>query len=348
MNFLSFFFGRRPKSETSSLAARPVAPTPTRSSEAAINEGRWTDAQLKFLATFLRGGECPKDEGSYWTKVLGQSPSRSAQRLTGAGLLESASTAAKLDSAFKATEIKVMLRERGLPVSGKKADGIDRLVTADPSGMDTKVAQISAYMCTETGRTLAEHYVNREAERKRSARARSLEFLCAGKLRQAAVIAAEYEASQVFPRGLGVDWNQRPSPEDVQKLERILEARPTILKEVAVDEWAPLQRAAAMMELWGERSGREWLPEGFVGASNLDVDTAIRMVLFAGDHQAKLEQYRNSGCARVEVSGCGEDSCPVCKKMNGKKYRVNQVPELPHPECTHEMGCRCMLLPVID
>src|SRR5690606_8503422 len=137
-----------------------------------------------------------------------------------------------------------MLRERELVVSGRKADGIARLVAADAAGMEDKVAQISAYVCTETGRALAEDYVNCEAERRRCARARSLEFLCAGKLRQAGAIVAEYEASQVFPRGLGVDWNQRPSPEDIRKLERILGERPAILKNVASDEWEPLQRSA--------------------------------------------------------------------------------------------------------
>lgn len=262
--------------------------------------------------------------------------------------MEPAPLSAKLESAFKATEIKAFLRERGLPVSGKKADAVARLVEADHAGVEAKVAHITAYICTAPGRVLAEGYLAREEKRKRQARERSFELLRSRQLRQASTVVAEYERAQVFARGIGVDWNQRPSPEDLQQLQAILEAQPAILKDVSSDDWPVLQQAAAMMELWGERSPREWLPAGFVGASNLDPETAVRMVLFAGGHRAKLEQYRHAGCSEVEISGCGDGSCPACRKLGGKKYRVSQVPELPHPECTHEMGCRCMILPVFE
>jgi hypothetical protein len=348
MNLFSLLFGK--KTETTPATVEELAKEPVMSQPPPqeVDSSRWSDAHLKFLAGFLNGAEFKADERSYWANVLGQAPAKVVQRLIDAGLLTPAPLSAKLESAFKATEIKALLKERSLPVSGKKADAVARLVEADRARMEAKVAHITAYICTASGRELAEGYLAREEERNRQARERSFELLRSGQLRQASSVVAEYERAQVFARGVGVDWSQRPSPEDLQQLQAILDARPAILKDVSSNDWSVLQQAAAMMELWGERSAREWLPAGFVGASNLDPETAVRMVLFAGGHRAKLEQYRHAGCSRVEISGCGEGSCPVCQKLCGKKYRVAQVPELPHPDCTHEMGCRCMILPVFD
>lgn len=348
MNLFARLFGQKPAQAVREVGEQATEAPPTTTASGRSASVKWTDAQLKFLSGFLKGGQFKADGRSYWSDVLGESPAKTVQCLIDAELLAPAPLVAKLESTFKVTEIKALLRERGLPVSGKKADAIARLVELDTSGMEAKVAKVSAYICTESGRELADAYLKREDEHRRRAREQTFELVCAGSLRQAWSAVAEYERTQVFVRGLGVNWSQRPSEEDLSRLKAILEARPTILKNVAESDWLSFQRAAAMMELFGERSGRAWLPEGFIGASNLDIETAIRMVLFAGDHHAKIQQFRRTGCSRVEVSGSGDASCPVCKKMGGNKHQISQVPELPHPDCTHEMGCRCLILPVFD
>ena len=44
----------------------------------------------------------------------------------------------------------------------------------------------------------------------------------------------------------------------------------------------------------------------------------------------------------------GGDSCPACKRIQGKKYKLNSVPELPYEGCTAEGGCCCTVVPVVD
>lgn len=308
----------------------------------------WTNAQLEFLSGFLHGSVFTADGGSYWTEHLREHPAKTVQRMIDAGMLTTAPLAAKLDGAFKATEIKSLLRERSLPVSGKKADCIERLVAADAAGMEAKVAGITTYVCTDTGMAIAEKYVALEDERNRVARDESWRRLCAGDVRGALGVVAEFERAQVFQRGLGVNWHNRPSREDVELTEAILRARPAILKDVVEADWRALQVAAVMLEMWGERSAKAWLPETFTGPTNLHREVAARMVLFAGQHQARLAQYCASGISKLEVSGCGESSCPACQQVAGRKYRTSDLPELPFPRCTSEMGCRCMVLPVFD
>lgn len=232
-----------------------------------------TPAQMKFLSGFLHGSVFKPDAKSYWGDLLHEPPESAVSKFVSAGLLVVAPLAAKLDGEFKATDIKGFLRERGLPVSGRKADSIERLIAADPNGMEAKVAGVMAYVCTFAGKKIAEQFIADEADRSRIARERSMRLLQDGDVQGALATVAEFERQQVFQRGVGVDWTGRPSTEDVDLVHAILAARPKILRDVPDDEWRTIQLAAAMIELWGERSAKPWFPEQLVGSSNLDPDT---------------------------------------------------------------------------
>lgn len=47
---------------------------------------------------------------------------------------------------------------------------------------------------------------------------------------------------------------------------------------------------------------------------------------------------------RVSVA---ENSCPTCKQAEGA-YSKQDVPKIPIAGCSHEHGCRCFYLPVLD
>lgn len=177
---------------------------------------------------------------------------------------------------------------------------------------------------------------------------RSLAFICEGKLIEACAVVAEYERRQSVWRGYNYDWGTPPSQETVSRLRAILNARPALLRDVREEDWAHLQKAAAMQDLWDERSAKAWLPDGFIGASNLDPITAARMVLFAGVHHANTVQYRECGAAHVRITECDELSCSACRQISRKCYRIEEAPEMPYSKCTSEMGCRCMALPDFD
>lgn len=329
--------------------SKPIEyPSEDGSVRAVAEPGALNHAQLKFLSIFLNGAGGPADYDLIWAEALNVNPSKLLAFMVGAGLLDPTSLAWKLNRALTAAEVKAMLRELGLAVSGKKADCVARLIAADHAGMEARVSFMTTYICSDTGRKQAEAYLRMEEENRRSAQTRSLEFLCAGKLHDARLAVSEYERRQIFKRGVNVDWHLPPSHEDICRLRAILDARPSILKDVTAQGWDTLQKAAAMMHLWGEHSGLAWLPAGFVGASNHHPNTAVRMVMLAGMHQADLRQYRELGNIDVAISPCGEDSCPACKGIGGRKYHVSLVPELPYPACTSDMGCRCVALPAFD
>ena len=70
------------------------------------------------------------------------------------------------------------------------------------------------------------------------------------------------------------------------------------------------------------------------------------MLMFYAINQDTLKQYLANGIWKVKILPA-KDSCESCKKNANKVYTIKKVPELPNPKCTHEMGCRCSLIPVI-
>jgi hypothetical protein len=44
---------------------------------------------------------------------------------------------------------------------------------------------------------------------------------------------------------------------------------------------------------------------------------------------------------------CGADSCGACQQLDGKRFALDKLPEMPYEKCTCEVGCRCLLTAVI-
>jgi hypothetical protein len=64
------------------------------------------------------------------------------------------------------------------------------------------------------------------------------------------------------------------------------------------------------------------------------------------EQQKALENIRKGLATRVRILA-HRDCCPFCSAMEGA-YEFDDVPELPHDECSHPGGCRCFYAPVLD
>ncbi len=201
-------------------------------------------------------------------------------------------------------------------------------------------------MCSAEIRPQVEAFLQRELEAKTNAETASLAALTRGDLSSAMEIVRSFEGKRVLSRGLNADWG-KPDPAQVIVLKTILSATPGILSDVEREAMPSLRIAAGMMELWGTNQARNWLPEGFDCGSHLGNDSAARMLLFAGYQQRDLTDWRESKVVKSVEVLASPDSCPACAKFSKKRYSLKNCPELPHPGCTHEFGCRCNLSPVL-
>jgi hypothetical protein len=304
---------------------------------------RSSEAHLLLLSKF-RGGDSPAKygEAEYWESVLKEKPIKAIKQFLKERVLEPADLPELVDYKCKTTDLKSMLRERGLKVSGRKAELIRRLIENDPEGMLEVTKDLNLYRCTLEGMQLAERYLENEKAKKAAAEKDVLDFLTRQEFSKAVRVIVKYEASQVFPRGLGIDWNNYDGDSAVASLKTIFERTPGILKSMEENRLSKLRLAAGMMQLWGTNRAYQWLPDGFETGTHLDSDAACRMLVFHASHLRNLEAYKKSGAKTVEVLGVDDGTaCSECRKISGKKYKLGEVPELPYAKCTCEIGCRC-------
>lgn len=314
---------------------------------------RSSPAHLLLLSKFLsaRPAETYADSKG-WLDALGEPVQRAIGRFLADGVLIPAGLGHRLDHCFTVTELRHLLRERGLRVSGSKADIIARLIDADPLGMEKAVAHLALLQCSEEGQRLSRQYLEAEKDKKDATFQQTLAMLQQGKCRSASLAMAAYEAGQVFQRGIGIDWQNYDPDDDIAMLERIMKGRtPKILKGIDSKDLAQLRLAAGMMHLWSlaDADAANLLPDGFGTGIALGAPTSIRMLLTYHLQQAQLQQYRQmvrSGlCKTVSIRTCNDDSvCPACRAMAQRHYSLADVPELPHEKCTSEQGCRCWMV----
>lgn len=309
---------------------------------------RKSNAHLLFLSRFLHP-KTPDDfaESDAWKTVLGENPKQAIKRFLDEGMLAQADLSAQLDYKYKVTELKDMLKKQGMTVSGRKSDLIQRLIQADPNEMKQVVSGLTILICSERSREIAEQYITNEKAKRSKIEQQVLDYLRQREFKEASVTVASYEAEQVFPRGMGVDWKHYDPKQDIPMLNIIFGSKPKILARLNDGQLDMLRLAAGMIYLCGTNKGQEWLPPDFQTGLAMDNNTAIRMFYFHALHQMNIYNYGQSGVVKqVEILAM-QDSCDACKKISGKRFKLNDVIELPYEHCTHEMGCRCTVVPIV-
>lgn len=286
--------------------------------------------------------------GEKWEGVLREPADKAIKRFQKEGLLVESDLAGKLDFCFKVTDLKDALRQRNLTVSGRKPDLIARLLAADPKGMEKAIKGIAVLVCSDAGRVVAEQYRSGEHAKREAAEQQVLLLLQQGRYRDACMTMAAFEATQVFPRGIGIDWNSYKPERDTEILTTVFNERPKILSRVHKDRLDVLRVGAAMAYLWGINSARKWLPADYETGIKLDPDPAARMLEFHAISRRTINEYRASKVVKAAKVQSVPECCPECKKISGKQFKLNNAIELPYEHCTSAMGCRCTWIAVLD
>jgi len=312
-----------------------------------------SSAHLLLLSKFRKGDFPDRFYGvDYWEAALKEKAEKAIKNFIREGLLEPAGLYQKIDLTYKLSDLKPMLKERGLKVSGIKADLIKSLIDNDEDAMSKTMKEINLYQCTPNGMQLVEKYLSEEENKRESIEREVMELLSQKEYSKAVQAVAQYEASQVFSRGLNMDWKNYDGKKDIELLKYIFNLRPSILQDIDDILLEQLRLPAAMMLLWGKNTAKQWLPDDLNTGIHLDGDTACRMLVFYARHLGNIKQNKEAIDMGIRIRSFiihgSSDSCPECKIINGKEYLcLEDLPELPYAKCTHEKGCRCILLPNI-
>lgn len=303
-----------------------------------------SEAHLLLLSKFIHGQEIDYFvKWGNWEQALNEAPQKAIKRFVDEGMLTNADLETIVSYKCKVSDLKNLLKQRGFAVSGSKDELVKRILQADKAGMLKLTAGIKLLTCTQAGREISEQYLASEKEKRLKVEQQVIDYLVKRMFKEASLTVANYEAGQVFARGTGVDWKHYNPNRDIQILQYIYGNKPEILNKLDDMKLDSLQLGAGMMLLWGENKATRWIPKDFETGLSMDTDVAARMLLFHAQSIATLIQFKEMGIKYVEVLGT-PDSCESCKKIVGKRYKLSEVPKLPNPNCTHELGCRCVYL----
>jgi hypothetical protein len=133
----------------------------------------------------------------------------------------------------------------------------------------------------------------------------------------------------------------------VRTMGHILSGTPALLADCPQHVLEPLRIAAAMMELWGSNSIRDFVTiEGQLDY-RFGTDAIAHMVHSHGCFLRSLEDFRRVGISGVKLLGAhGSDDCEACRAADGRSFSIDTVPELPLATCTCDdrYGCRVMVI----
>jgi hypothetical protein len=305
----------------------------------------WTLAQLLFLKRFQTAGavdwvDQSSRSAASWKVALGESEADAFRRFVSLGLVIQCPLPETVEYRFTAASLREMVRSRGLKRSGTKRAMANRLCAADPAGMREAIGTASVWRCAAEALKLVAEFDNRKEQMQASV----LEALRARDLHRAVARVEDFDAELGFPKDplftMPPDWKE-------SALIDIFDVKPAILGEIPADALRELRLAAAMDLLGCEYH----LPDEIRNERlSLETKVAARMIWFRAKQIIGLRGLRAAGYQRVRLHTIAKDqvgdwkACEVCVRLSGRIWEIEDAPEIPNPDCTSSLGCRCSLL----
>jgi len=331
-------------------------------SEAQLVPANWASSQLHLalLEKFLSAREVKNCFLELWAPAFGTNPQRVIDGLIAHGALELAPTVA---------DLKMMLSSRGLKVSGKKAELIQRLLEADPKGMKVLYAHRMILRCTLVASQAVSRWKAEQARAFETASDCVIAALRNRHFKEAIRTADAYRKNKFEPpihpgvAAMTIKSAPRSIEERAKDLATVFTMRPKILNELQPEQWEGLYLNYAVWELLGRTAPDKCMPgfteegedddreapekrvPGFTGIKAMNSMTATRMLSFYVKNQSDLARIRELGIKRVTIIGIG--GCEACSALNNKTFLLDELPELPYKDCTCELGCRCTAIAVL-
>ena len=311
---------------------------------------RESHAHLNLLSWFVKPRQANDlDKFQKWTEPLGEPVEVAIKRFLDLKLIIRADLIEHLLIRFSGQQLRAILVNRGLPVSGSKAAMAKRLIENDARGTSKLVDELFLLVCSERGKELAQAYLEYEERRRQDAIRQCEIALREARYRDAALARVRYDAESVFPGGEcraipgeSNYWGRCDTSKDEQALGYIFSKTPKLLVKKGWDQLPDLRIVSGLKHLWGTIEGT---PEG----SGIELNTAANMLWYHAKFLIEMEEYRWAGFKYVKVSTCNDDEvCGPCKKLAKARIRIEDMPELPNEYCKDELGCRCSVGVAVD
>jgi len=269
------------------------------------------------------------DRQEDWPDALGETAHKAINRFVKEGLLEDAGVEGRLTYHYKVGELKELLRQRGLPLSGRKAALVARLVEADLAGAREAGGGVAVLQWSTEGAIVVEQYLAAEREKREKREEELIGLLKGRQFRQAA--------------GTG-DW----ATNDLAMLKWIFKAKPDSVSSVAETTLERIRIAAAMTHLlWTPVQASKWLERNQPEEPECTYSVALQDVLSSAHFKQTVAGF-GEWVKQIKYRNCNDNLvCEACSDLAAIPYAVATAPALPYSKCTSER-CRCWISAVVD
>lgn len=311
-----------------------------------------TEPQLAFLSEFLKPRNIHKLPNG-WEMMLNRPLAQVCTEYIKRGVLVSPPRAMLLEICYTVPELKSLLRENELPVSGNKKILIERLLPiADSIGNIDK----DIYLCSVDVAVRVDEYLKKKSEEESAVADKVLQLLSERRVKLAIGLVEELKKSYTDKNSLMLSNNpmtiKEPEGYREKLLTLLLSAKPNILSDFSAEDLERLRLSAAMWQIGFYGQHLELPLHAYIGTDRFCMDTARRMVLFYCTNKLRLEKILGLGnpdnvFVHFEIT-TGYAHCKVAQTLQCRKYQFNELPELPYPDCREDMGCGCMIKTTIN
>lgn len=301
-----------------------------------LSEPTW----LEFLLKLHPSGhwDSTPEQLSYFDAILGIPAREAITRLEKAGLIVKPTLQQRLIT-LTINDLKPLLKENGLKVSGRKAELIERIIENVPPDR-VPLVEADLFVLSDTAKELALGW--REAKKARKAEAiHSVVAHLENDDVEAAVDAVFlYEREQVFKRGIGCDWESESFKNTLtNRCKLAMTCRPAALAHLSNEQLKKVCTVAATRDLFGQGYA-DWAEDYLKESPDLADDKILSAPTNFAHYRYRAVSAKEVGWKlRIDTSVCEERGCTFCPRLDGQIYEPDEAPELPFPECPMEGPC---------
>lgn len=281
-------------------------------------------------------------KGGKWENYLGENPKDVIELAIKSKWLRRATPEESLAAMYSFAQLRMIAKEHQCKVSGKKYEIAKRIYEKNPTVSGLISNNCAIFICTSEGKKRVLAYKSKTKKEYNLRRIETARMIAKGDFSKAYDIVRNHRVDSPYPFGLGITPEDLNSELDIARVATIMSSWPDYLKNIAEDQRKTVAVAAATAAIWGVRDGI-WLDTS-INDEKLGIkkDIAIQMLKSHAKYLKEIADAKEifgKSCELVVTNYSQGDICNACSAVRGKRFELNQVPEIPLPECTCSIGC---------
>ncbi len=270
------------------------------------------------------------------------------------GLLIDCDLFEKINCAYKVDELKKLLKDYNLKVSGKKSDLINRLKFLNQSELEQLVEKFKIMKCSPSAIEYLDYCEEKKQKEKANTKQKCLMALMNGDPKIAYKYYNKYDEEYGYSNHNyydDLDPFQRAELKaeqmnrKIEEMKYVLMSKPDVLRHLDEPSIKMLRASVCMDMLWHQDFGtkQNWLPENF-STGHIKIECAANYLRCNAKFRKLLSTIaQHAEKVRIVFNENDITSCDHCSELNGKIFNVSDFPNLPLDNCTSDTGCRCQL-----